>query len=135
MNDLKKTELYLREYSIARMRIDVLVESKKKIDKLAVFADATTQELMEAIDKVVDQHKQIRDMIESIEDPEIRTVLEYRYYRQLTFSAIAKKLYISKTKVQNLHREGLTLITSRYQSHIETHVKRDPCDGNVAFMG
>lgn len=133
MNGTKSVEYYLWEYILSDAQIDALhaelnqrlatiadVESalksmdKNESDRLSADAERLSFALLGEIGSITDRCEKVTAMIASLEDPEMRAVFEYRYYRRMTFSGIAKKLYMSKTKVQALHRSGLAILQERY---------------------
>lgn len=137
MKDLKSVEHYLCEYSLAGIRIDVLREELNELLGSIQAADATMKNvgnigdadelsdkarqlsdtLSGEINAIADRCEKIEEMVNSLEDPEMRVVLECRYFKQMTFSKIAKKLYISKTKAQDLHRRGLAEADAYLRNH------------------
>lgn len=137
MKDLKSVEHYLCEYSLAEVRIDVLreelddllssiqvaaatmknVDNSGDVDELSDKAQQLSDILSGEINAIADRCEKIVEMVNALEDPEMRVVLECRYFKQMTFSKIAKKLYISKTKAQDLHKRGLAEADAYLRNH------------------
>ena len=132
MNDLKAVEYYLNRYALTDARIESLIyrinRLKEQVYSIASTkpyttgdgAKAVTRQLQDAHDELVKNvneqlatQARIGELIESLEDPEMLAVFECRYFEQKTFSQIAKKLFMSKTKVQSLHKAGLGVIAEQ----------------------
>ena len=134
MTDLKQVEYYLHEYSLAETRLNSLrgelrnmvqaveeaemiiehIDSEEVAELLSIKVRRILDAFLGEIDTVTERCEEIIEMINSLVDPEMRAVFEFSYYKQMTFSRIATELYISKTKVQDLHRTGLAIIDSQY---------------------
>ena len=140
MSNLKQVENYLLESTSPEARIDAisyklnsLVESMERAkavaessvnnsvaDQIHMQIQTVSDNLLSEIQNISRHSEKIFQMIASLENPEVKSVLECRYYGHLSYSQIGKKLYISKTKAQGLHREGLETIWDDYLSgHIE----------------
>lgn len=63
--------------------------------------------LAEKMEQLLDTQKQIHDLIETVEDPTLRTILRYRYINGWTWERIALEMHYSYMHVCRLH--GLAL--------------------------
>lgn len=69
------------------------------------------QELNEDIDKLVEIKKNITEIIEQVEDDQLRLLLHYRYIDSKTFEWIAGELGLSWQWVHELHKKALRKIS------------------------
>lgn len=136
MTDLKSVEYSLREYGLAEARISILkaesarlraimndaqnmlnsVDKSEAIDSLFADAEKLSAVLLDEIRSIIEHCKKVKAMIDSLENPDVRTVLECRYYgkEKMPFAKIATKLHMSETKVKTLCKSGLTILKERY---------------------
>ena len=77
--------------------IEKIMDLEQKIDK--------------EIDLFVDLKKQIRSVIESVEDPDEQMVLRYRYIHNKTWEEIGDELYADKVTVWRWHKKALSDVT------------------------
>ena len=83
---------------------------EKSICKLIDFG----RELDEEIDLLITKRKEIDNVIQSVPDYKQRMVLEYRYQCELPFSAIAKRMKLTKRYVLMLHDQALHFVQNQY---------------------
>lgn len=57
--------------------------------------------------------------ISSIDDPEVKLVLEYHYISENTLQEIADKLHYCLTTIKSLHRRGLEAVEQYLQEHAD----------------
>ena len=73
---------------------------------IAKIVDRSAEIAVE-IDKLVDLKREISAVIEQVEDPVHRILLEYRYMSYLTWKAIAANMGYSTRRILQLHKTAL----------------------------
>jgi DNA-directed RNA polymerase specialized sigma subunit len=68
------------------------------------------REIDSEIDTLVSVHNDIRNAIESVEDPRQQAVLNYRYLQNMKWQEIANALFADRTSVYRWHKQALEQI-------------------------
>lgn len=99
VEDLKRRiiELGVGVGSIKIKEINVSGSGTKESvqEKIAMLDELYTKKSLAAIDEYV----KIENYIESVEDPELRTIMRFRFLDLLTWEEIAEKTYLERTTV------------------------------------
>ena len=72
------------------------------------------EEIKEALEKMMNLKKTIRDMIEAMEEPRYQAFLSYKYIQGLDMKEIGYKLNLSSTPTFNLQTEALIAFERKY---------------------
>lgn len=64
------------------------------------------QEIRKELVELFDRHREIRDVIMRVEDPDVRAVLKMKYLAMKSIRRIATEMFISKSAVQRLMEAG-----------------------------
>lgn len=133
----EKARKLLEEYASARFRIEILV---KELTLYTAILDGarsvasrgenkeSTLELIDKAERIVaelsleicgEEHSSFLAItaISSIDDPEVKLVLEYHYLAENTLQEIADKLHYCLTTIKQLHRRGLETVGQYLQEH------------------
>ncbi len=135
MRDLKAVENYLREYGVAEMHLNSLHQRLINLQNIADSMEAvqayapgnhfsqtigqiraTCDELSDAVEAYLIIKRDVCNLIDSLENPEMREVFACRYYSRMTFNEIKANLFMSPTKAKRLHKTGLELIRAKFEA-------------------
>lgn len=65
------------------------------------------ERLIKKINEGIARLDDISRCVDTIEDPDERAILRYKYFTQMTWDEIAHKMFISRTKVISMHGTAL----------------------------
>jgi DNA-directed RNA polymerase specialized sigma subunit len=90
--------------------------SNSKLEETIIKIISLEEEINAEIDLYVDTLKAIRDTINTLEDPEERLVLEYRYINHMSWDEVIGNLGFSERKCFMLHKSALKKLEKEIES-------------------
>lgn len=91
----------------SRTRVKSSLPDGAKFEGIMIRLQEKRAELVNKIIQLEEKQKQIETMIESLENPNERVVMRYRYIIGLKFEDIAKEMDYSVERIYYIHREAL----------------------------
>ena len=77
---------------------------------------ALEQEIDEELDALHAARRKLNAVIDGVSTPQLRRLLEYRYFLGLRWKEVASMMHYSVDRIQALHRDALAEIAQKYRS-------------------
>ncbi len=91
----------------SKLRVKSSLPDGARYEEIMIRLEEKRAELVEKIMQLEEKQKQIETMIESLENPNERVVMRYRYIIGLKFEDIASEMDYSVERIYYIHREAL----------------------------
>lgn len=88
--------------------------STSRVEKTVVKICLLEQEINDDIDKYVDLKREIKELIGSLSDLTLKTIMEKHYLCGKKWESIAEEMFISLRNVMYLHKKAIATLEEKY---------------------
>lgn len=95
---------------LSKVRVKTSLSAGARYEELMMKLEEKRAELVDKILQLQEKQKRIETMIESLDNPNERVVMRYRYILGMKFEDIAKEMDYSTQHVYYIHKEAIEKI-------------------------
>lgn len=90
-------------------------QRKNIVEEVALKVVCLTQQLEKQVDEYRELQKNVYELINSITEDTVRTVMELRYIHFMSWEKIADSIYFNQSHIYRLHNKGLKEIAKIFK--------------------
>lgn len=110
LNNLREKAIAIGSFDYTKDRVMSSPASDALYTSVVEKIAAREQVILNDIADQLKQKEAVRQVIDSVDQPELQAVLRYRYLSYMSFEDICKVMHRSRTSIYYLHKDALEFI-------------------------
>ena len=107
IEECKRLSVSITGVNYDQLRVDCSRNNDAPFKKWVIRVIEMEKEVEELEQRLPSLKEEVVETINQIEEPDLKSILFYRYFDWMSWSKIAKKLFLSSTSTRRLHDKAL----------------------------
>ena len=111
---LKEKIISIQAQTMSDMPLNQTFNKNKILDGISNI-EQLNDRMMKQQEKVMEMIYEVEDIVNLLECERLKQVLEFRYFKQMKWEVIGRKMFCDKRTAQRLHGQALKEIEGKYK--------------------